>query len=61
MRNMRADPIDYNSPLGISKREWTRVLGVNLALLLTIYAVAFIEDKDAPEGKAYRYYKAMHK
>ena len=22
-------------------------------------ALAFIEDKDAPEGKAYRYYKAM--
>lgn len=57
---MKREPIDYNSPLGISKREWTRVLGVNLALLLAVYAVAFIEDGDAPEGKAYRYYKAMH-
>ena len=24
-------------------------------------AKAFLEDKDAPEGKAFRYYKAMHK
>lgn len=37
---MRREPIDYNNPLGISKREWTMVLGVNLALLLTVYAVA---------------------
>lgn len=31
---------------------------------VTIYfkmAKKFIEDKDAPEGKAYRYYKSMHK
>ena len=39
---MRKDPIDYGSPLGISKREWTRVLGANLALLLCVYAVALI-------------------
>ena len=39
---MKREPIDYNSPLGISKREWTRVLGVNLALLLAVYAVALI-------------------
>ena len=39
---MKREPIDYNSPLGINKREWTRVLGVNLALLLAVYAVALI-------------------
>lgn len=39
---MQNGPIDYNSPLGISKREWTRVLGVNLALLLLVYAIALI-------------------
>ena len=39
---MKREPIDYNSPLGISKRERTRVLGVNLALLLAVYAVALI-------------------
>lgn len=39
---MRREPIDYNNPLGISKREWTMVLGVNLALLLTVYAIAII-------------------
>lgn len=36
------EPIDYNSPLGISKKEWTKVLGVNLALLLIVYAVALV-------------------
>lgn len=36
------DPIDYGSPLGISKREWTKVLGVNLALLLAVYLIALI-------------------
>lgn len=36
------DPIDYDSPLGISKREWTKVLGANLALLLIMYTVALI-------------------
>lgn len=35
-------PIDYDSPLGISKREWAKVLGANLALLLIAYAVALI-------------------
>lgn len=39
---MRPDPIDFESPLGISKREWVKVLGVNLALLLIVYAVALI-------------------
>ena len=39
---MNKDPIDYNSPLGISKSEWTKVLGANLALLLSIYAIALI-------------------
>lgn len=36
------DPIDFDSPLGISKKEWTKVLGVNLTLLLIVYAVALI-------------------
>lgn len=39
---MNKEPIDYNNPLGISKKEWTKVLGVNLALLLTVYAIALI-------------------
>lgn len=39
---MNKDPIDYNSPLGISKSEWTKVLGANLALLLLMYAIALI-------------------
>ena len=39
---MRHDPIDFDSPLGISKREWTRVLGANLALLLLAYCVALV-------------------
>jgi hypothetical protein len=39
---MRHDPIDYNSPMGISKKEWVRVLGVNLALLLLAYCVALV-------------------
>ena len=34
--------IDYNDPLGISKREWIKVLGANLALLLFVYAIAII-------------------
>lgn len=37
---MAKEPIDFNSPLGISKREWTLVLGVNLALLLIVYVIA---------------------
>ena len=37
---MRKDPIDFDSPLGISKREWARVLGVNAALMLAIYFTA---------------------
>lgn len=36
------DPIDYGSPLGISKREWTKVLGANLALLLLTYSIALV-------------------
>jgi len=36
------DPIDFDSPLGISKREWIKVLGANLALLLVVYVVALI-------------------
>lgn len=36
------DPIDYDGFLGISKKEWTRVLGVNLALVVTLYVVAAI-------------------
>lgn len=39
---MRYDPIDFDSPLGISKREWARVLGANLALLLLAYTIALI-------------------
>lgn len=39
---MKHEPINYNNPLGISKREWTRVLGVNLALLLLVYGIATI-------------------
>lgn len=39
---MNNGPIDFDSPLGISKREWTKVLGVNLALLFIVYAVALI-------------------
>ena len=39
---MKPEPIDYNNPLGISKREWTKVLGINLALLLLVYAIALI-------------------
>ena len=39
---MRREPIDYNNPLGISKREWTMVLGVNLAILVGAYLVAVI-------------------
>lgn len=39
---MRNDPIDYDSPLGISKREWVKVLGANLALLLLAYCVALV-------------------
>ena len=39
---MRPDPIDFDSPLGISKREWVKVLGVNLALLLIVYTVALV-------------------
>jgi len=36
------EPIDYNSPLGVSKREWAKVLGANLALLIIVYAIALI-------------------
>lgn len=36
------EPIDYNSPLGVSKREWAKVLGANLALLILVYAIALI-------------------
>lgn len=36
------EPIDYNSPLGVGKREWAKVLGVNLALLILVYAIALI-------------------
>lgn len=39
---MNRDPIDYDSPLGISKKEWTKVLGANLALLLLVYGVALV-------------------
>lgn len=39
---MRKDPIDYDSPLGISKKEWTKVLVANLALLLLAYCVALV-------------------
>ena len=39
---MAREPIDYNNPLGISKKEWTKVLGVNLALLLIVYTIALI-------------------
>lgn len=39
---MKPEPIDYNNPLGISKREWTKVLGINLALLLLVYVIALI-------------------
>lgn len=39
---MKPEPIDYSNPLGISKKEWTKVLGANLALLLLVYAVALI-------------------
>ena len=39
---MNKSPIDFDSPLGISKREWTKVLGVNLALLLVVYLIALI-------------------
>ena len=39
---MNKEPVDYNNPLGISKKEWTRVLGVNLALLLIVYTIALI-------------------
>lgn len=36
------EPIDYNSPLGVSRREWAKVLGANLALLILVYAIALI-------------------
>lgn len=36
------EPIDYNSPLGVSKREWAKVLGANLALLILVYVIALI-------------------
>ena len=39
---MTKEPIDYDGFLGISKKEWTRVLGVNLALVLTVYVIAMI-------------------
>lgn len=39
---MKQEPVDYRNPLGISKREWTKVLGVNLALLLIVYTIALI-------------------
>lgn len=39
---MNNQPIDYDSPLGISKREWVKVLGANLALLLVVYAIALV-------------------
>lgn len=35
-------PIDYSSPLGITKREWAWTLGANLALLLAVYAAALV-------------------
>lgn len=39
---MKREPIDYSNPLGISKREWVKVLGVNLGLLLITYVVALV-------------------
>ena len=42
MPNKHKDPIDYNSLLGISKFEWKKVLGANLALLLVTYTIALI-------------------
>ena len=39
---------DYYGAVGDSVENYYRL------------AIAFIEDGDAPEGKAYRYYKAMH-
>ena len=39
---MKREPINYNNPLGISKKEWTRVLGVNLALLILVYSIALV-------------------
>lgn len=39
---MKQEPLDYRNPLGISKREWVKVLGANLALLLAIYAIALV-------------------
>jgi hypothetical protein len=44
-------PVDYNAPLGISKREWALVLGANIALLLIVYSIATaftLCDSDAP-------------
>ena len=39
---MKREPVDYSNPLGISKKEWVKVLGVNLAILLITYAVALV-------------------
>lgn len=32
--------VDYSNPLGISKKEWERVLGANFSILLMVYLVA---------------------
>ena len=35
-----AEPIDYDGPLGISRGEWLKVIGLNLLILLIVYSVA---------------------
>lgn len=39
---MKRVDVDYGNPLGIGRKEWAKVLGANLAILLVAYAAAVI-------------------
>ena len=42
MKKHNRHAVDYDEPLGISKWEWIKVLGGNLALVLLVYTIAMI-------------------
>lgn len=39
---MASVDVDYGNPLGISKKEWAKVLGLNLVILVAAYVAAMI-------------------
>lgn len=49
---------DWNYTMNMLYSDFSKVVGRD-ANIIAKMAVAFLEDKDAPEGKAYKYWNAM--